>query len=221
MTANKAETADIPYPGRVSQPALRERRRQQTEREICDAALDLFERRGVDQTTVDDIAAAAGVSARTFFRYFATKEAAALVSHVDLDDRVEQMLDDLAPGRPLLAQLEDMWGEILTALDDGRSDAGRLVLRVRRLMLAEPALRQAAVSIDAQRLDAFVARATAALDLDDDLGTRVTVQAAGVAVRVAMDRWAEARDSGDRIDLLATYAAACRHLHTMTAPGHP
>ena len=45
---------------------LRERRRSQTRAEIAEAALDLFERQGVAATTVEDIAAAAGISPRTF-----------------------------------------------------------------------------------------------------------------------------------------------------------
>src|SRR6266487_66553 len=53
---------------------LRARNRARTYAEIADAALDLFERQGYDATTVDQIAAAGGVSPATFFRYFATKE---------------------------------------------------------------------------------------------------------------------------------------------------
>jgi AcrR family transcriptional regulator len=199
----------------MTEMALRERRRRQTEREIADVALDLFERQGIDRTTVDQIAEGAGVSARTFFRYFATKEAAVLVGHVDLDERVEEMLDAIGPGRPLLDQLEDVWREVLGAFDDGRSEAGRLLLRVRRLMLAEPALRQAAVAIDAQRTDELVARLTRSLDLDDDLAARVAVEAAALVVRVTLDRWADARDAGRPVDLLETYADASAHLRAL------
>jgi AcrR family transcriptional regulator len=50
------------------------KRKQQVVRDaIWNAAIDLFGEKGFDETTVDDIAAAAGVSQRTFFRYFASK----------------------------------------------------------------------------------------------------------------------------------------------------
>jgi AcrR family transcriptional regulator len=53
---------------------LAERKRQLVSDELADAALRLLARQGFEQTTVDELAAAAGVSRRTFFRYFASKE---------------------------------------------------------------------------------------------------------------------------------------------------
>lgn len=53
---------------------MAQRKRQLVTDELTEAALQLMAREGFDAVTVDAIAAAAGVSKRTFFRYFASKE---------------------------------------------------------------------------------------------------------------------------------------------------
>jgi AcrR family transcriptional regulator len=55
-------------------PDFRERKRLAARRDISEVAMRLFLEHGYEQTTVDQIAAAAGLSPRSFFRYFATKE---------------------------------------------------------------------------------------------------------------------------------------------------
>jgi AcrR family transcriptional regulator len=184
---------------------LRDRRRAQTEQEIGEVALTLFEEHGVDGTTVDEIAREAGISPRTFFRYFATKERAALVPHRDLEDRVAEMVATLRADRAVLPQLERIWVEVLTAFEDGRSEAGQQLLRVRRLMRAEPSLRLAAAALDEERVDELVAHLREVLGDPDDLRARVHVETAGAAVRVALDTWADATEAGAPTDLLATY----------------
>ncbi|MFE4061573.1 TetR family transcriptional regulator [Streptomyces sp. NPDC059096] len=64
-------TSDAAPSGRSS---LRERTRAAMRAEVSDVAFRLFAERGFDNTTVEQIAAAAGLSRTTFFRYFGTKE---------------------------------------------------------------------------------------------------------------------------------------------------
>src|SRR5690349_22549617 len=62
---------------------LRERTRRAVRAELANVALRLFAERGYEKTTVDDIARAAGLTKRSFFRYFPSKEDAAF-SQVDV-----------------------------------------------------------------------------------------------------------------------------------------
>lgn len=78
--------------GGVIEPSLRERKKRATRNGLTAAALRLAVERGADAVTVDDIAAAADVSVRTFFNYFATKEEAFVA-------------DDLERGRAFLTRL--------------------------------------------------------------------------------------------------------------------
>lgn len=60
--------------------------------ELGSIAVELFAERGFDEVTVDDIAEAAGISARTFFRYFATKEEVILAYEHRLHERLLTVL---------------------------------------------------------------------------------------------------------------------------------
>ncbi|MGE6735029.1 TetR family transcriptional regulator, partial [Streptomyces sp. NPDC059900] len=66
---------------------MAERKRQLVSSELTEAALQLLARKGFDAVTIDEIVTTAGVSRRTFFRYFASKE-----------DVVVQFLADMGVG---------------------------------------------------------------------------------------------------------------------------
>ncbi|MCM0622403.1 TetR family transcriptional regulator [Nocardioides bruguierae] len=193
---------------------LRERRRLQTEREIALAALALFEERGVDGTTVDDIAAAAGISGRTFFRYFGSKELAAYVPDVEIDLGIAARIEALSADRPLVPQVEALWRAVVEGL--GRDEARSVLLRVRRLSLAEPSVRMAGLHRDEQRTDALVQHLLALYGPEREVEVRLVVEVSLACLRVALDTWAVAADRGREVDLVATYDTCMASLHTLT-----
>lgn len=118
-----------------SGPGRRERRKADTRRALEDAALRLFASEGYDDTSVDAIAADAGVSARTFFRYFATKDE---VLDMGREERQVELREAVAsaPGQGL-AVVEAAVG----ALADGfAGDRERVALR-QRAVSTSPVLR--------------------------------------------------------------------------------
>jgi AcrR family transcriptional regulator len=118
---------------------LTQRRKQGAIDEIAHTALELFARDGFEATSVDAIAAAAGCSPRTFYRYFGTKED---VMFHDLPAMVEQLghaLDGyLVRGLDPWAAVSEVFVELI-----GRFDATDPQIPTQRinLWLAEPALR--------------------------------------------------------------------------------
>ena len=78
------------------------RRRITSRAELEQVAFDLFDQKGFERTTVDDIANAAGIGRRTFFRYFPSKND---VPWGDFDAELARMrrrLTATAPGIPLM-----------------------------------------------------------------------------------------------------------------------
>ena len=85
--------------------SLNERKQALVRDTIWEAAIDLFAEKGFDETTVEDIAAAAGTSRRSFFRYFESKSdlmAQPLVSYgTVLTDAINNCPPDYAPADAL------------------------------------------------------------------------------------------------------------------------
>lgn len=175
---------------------LRERKKQQTRMALVDAALTLFETKGFEAATVEEIVAAADVSPRTFFRYFAAKEGVLLAVHDEEFARLLAAVD----AAPSLAEA------VIGALD---SDHQRF-RRVQELLARTPALRatflERAVEQERQLVDRLL---PAHADDRQVLRTRLLVAATFAALRVAIEDWlaTPGADCADRVrDALALVA---------------
>lgn len=116
-------------------------RYEATHARIQECALDLFATRGYDGTTVNDIAAAAGVSHMTFFRHFPTKESVVLDDPFDpvVGEEVAATATTLPAVDRVVAGLLAAWSR---AADDPQGRGGDERIRVRVAIAAGvPALR--------------------------------------------------------------------------------
>jgi len=173
---------------------LRERKKAETLDALASAALRLADQLGPDRVTVDEIAAAAGVSARTFFNYFATKEDAIVGSSESSAARVVQELAARPAAEPPVDALR---AAVHASADHLQADPDDWIIR-HRLVSRYPALaaryaaRLAAVE---HELLLEVARRTK-LDPDVDTYPAVVVSAALAAARVALTVWQERERRG-------------------------
>ncbi len=117
--------------------ALRERARAAVRREIAAVAMRLFTDRGFESVTVDQIAHEAGISPRSFFRYFATKEDVVLDGVGDAGHRVEAAMAARPADEPAWEALR----HALRVLVDPPFGASANALALARMFVETPSLR--------------------------------------------------------------------------------
>ena len=129
----------VTVPGMEASVSLVERKRREAAAELVDIAIGRFDRDGFEATTVEAIAAEAGVSARTFYRYFGTKEEVVFHEVPASIERLGELLDGhLAEGMELWPAVSEAVMDLLQRVNDPRPGPP---LRPIELWLREPALR--------------------------------------------------------------------------------
>jgi AcrR family transcriptional regulator len=116
--------------------SLREVRRQETSYRISHCARVLADEHGLDGFTMDDLAAAAGVSRRTLFNYFPGKDSAVLGEKAAIHD---SLLDTFRAGGPTGDLVSDIVALVNELLDTTKFDRDELSL-VQRVMHDNPRL---------------------------------------------------------------------------------
>lgn len=161
---------------------------------LVDAAFDLFEERGFEQTTVDDVAQRAGLGRSTFFRHFRTKEDVVLADHERMLGDVEALLH---PGAgttvdryDLLALAQRVVAAARSVLDHYVTEGERARRRY-RLSATVPAIR----SREAASMRAYERAFLAAVDeafgggADPTLEAELTATAVITATHHVLRRW--------------------------------
>lgn len=199
--------------------SLRERKKARTREAIIDAALTLFEQKGYDATTIEDIAAAADVSTRTFFRYFESKLDLVMARR----DTKHQDLGPQLAARPAGEPILDAMRAVLHAELDAQL-ADPLVLREFQVMLTTPSLRSLArdhfYEEEATIIEAVAMRLGLA---EDDLRAHIIASMIAGALWSTVNRWVAEGADIDRLwpmldDAFDVLGAGLDHL-TMSHPG--
>ncbi|GAA2988831.1 TetR family transcriptional regulator [Streptomyces sp. KhCrAH-43] len=179
---------------------LRERKKRRTRDALLVAALELFTTHGYEETTVDEIADAVEVSQRTFFRYFAGKEAAVFA----VQDMVEShFLSELRQRPADEAPFEAMRRGVLCAWDSIGQTVEAIIpvelhMRAYRMIESTPSLLAAhlrrSIVLENQITELIAARE--GLDPARDPRPRVAVAAFSGVMRAAGQLWGQGGDGG-------------------------
>jgi AcrR family transcriptional regulator len=175
---------------------LRERTRQAVRSELVRCAMDLFAVSGYEGTTVAQVARSAGMSERSFFRYFGSKEELTLASQEQIGRRLAEALADRPGTEPPWLALRRAFDPIVTAIDDSDGRARRLI----EMLHSKPELRGGQLSRQyewAMRLAPHVAAhlPDADPDLDPEPRSAAIAGAAVMCYQMAQTAWINADGS--------------------------
>jgi AcrR family transcriptional regulator len=177
---------------------LRERKRTRTRLMIQSEAMRLFAENGYENTTVEQIAYAAAISPRTFFRYFPTKE------DVVLWDEYDPIAPDLFEARPEGESRAETLRAVIREAVGGlyRRNPEQLLLRA-RLLSSVPELRARMLE---QQDSAYEMLASLLARRHgrpvDELGVRVLASAFGGAITAAIDTWQKDDGKHDLLEVV-------------------
>jgi AcrR family transcriptional regulator len=196
--------------------SLRERKKAATRRQLMHVALRLFEAQGFENTTVEQIAAAAVVAPRTFFRYFPAKVDVLFADHQELVALVRDTLSARSPDEPILDAVRRA---VLEGVERVVADPALFLTRS-KLAATVPAGDAHGRHLDADYED-VIADAVAAsrhTDPTTDLYARVIARVAWSANRAAREVWVA---SGAKRDPRSLVNEAFDILGDCLPPGEP
>ncbi|CAM5462642.1 TetR family transcriptional regulator [Streptomyces spiroverticillatus] len=181
--------------------SLAERKRRLVADELAEAAMQLLAQKGFDAVTVDEIVAAAGVSKRTFFRYFASKEDVVVRFLADLGSGIRaELAARPADESPSLALRHSVSVPLAACAD--HSDRA---LHVVQLILRTPALHARFLERQAQWREDLTEELAArhGLDSASALYPALAAGTALTAFNTVLQHWSESDGDRDALQLIA------------------
>jgi AcrR family transcriptional regulator len=174
---------------------LADRRRDHVAADIRRTAMALFDARGFDEVSVQDIADAAGMSARTFFRYFASKDDVLLDYQRHLQERLCQALRERPVDEDAVTALRAAYVET-SSVAPGDHDA---VVQRARVLAGARTLRARAQGERAIATEEVARLLAVRMRVDGSVDPRPLVVAAAMsgAAVAGWDHWLEAGGAGD------------------------
>lgn len=182
--------------------SLRERKKERTRRAIERAALDLFEERGFDGATIDDVARAADIAPRTFFHYFASKEDVVLS---DYAGRLERLVVTLREGPTDESPWRALRAAFVAVSVDYESEKAQMLRRF-RIITTAPSVGARSLQLQAD-WEATVAGIVAGwlrTDPGQQIAPRLLAGAALSSMRASMALWLAGEGETSLPDLVAT-----------------
>ncbi len=175
----------------------RERRKRATRQALLEAAYTLFAERGYHETTMDEIADAAGVSRRTAFRYFPTKHSLVFPERESRLERFQELLHE----DPKLGPYAALRHAVLTLAAEYEDDRGYLLTQD-ALVQATPELAGLELRLDRDFEEAMVER------LRDGGRSRAAARRARVlgaavmgVIRASLREWLDGGGKADLVEL--------------------
>jgi AcrR family transcriptional regulator len=165
-------------------PGLRQRKRLQTRERLTRVAMALFLERGFEATTLDDIAAAADISRRSFFHYFASKEDVVFAWQEESTAALITAVATRPAGESMLAAAENAISAMIRHLKPGEAIA------MAQLKRDNPAL-QARDQVKYEKLERALAEALGkrAGHKSERLQARLVAMIATGAMRIGGEIW--------------------------------
>ncbi|WP_206316105.1 TetR family transcriptional regulator [Streptomyces sp. C1-2] len=189
--------------------SLRERTRRAVRSEIATAAMEVFGRQGFETTTVAQIAQAAGISRRSYFRYFANKDAALAEGLTGIGREIVTALT----GRPTA---EPAWDALRRAFDPllQRVETEPGARALGRLMLEQPALQHSKETSWLETITDALEPRMSGREGDARFQAQALAAAALACLHTAQARWLSTEDTC-LTNLLDT---AMSTVHPLTSP---